>query len=167
MQEVIKPLDMAHLPVFVKESSIIPMQSLVQTTAEAPTDTLSLHIFNGKTANEFVLYEDDGKSYNYEKSDFNKRTITFNPTQHKITIGEAAGNFISKFKTVKLVLHGFSNIGQSKINGKAIKVVQGYYTMIDPVNNIDPQGANGGRRDAAQAQELSFSLSNQKQVLDY
>lgn len=167
MQEVIKPLDMAHLPVFVKESSIIPMESLVQTTAEAPTDTLSLHIFNGKTANEFVLYEDDGKSYNYEKSDFNKRTISFNPTQHKITIGETAGNFISKFKAVKLVLHGFAGLGQVKVNSKAIKISQGYYTMIDPVNNIDPQGANGGRRDAAQVQELSFGLSSQKQVLDY
>jgi alpha-glucosidase len=165
--ETIQPLNMSHLPVFVKESSIIPMQSLVQTTAEAPTDTLTLHVYNGKSANTFVLYEDDGKSYNYENNEFNKRTISFDPAARKLTIGETRGSFASKFHEVKLILHGFTNIGKIKLNSKILNGHSAYYTMIDPVNNIDPQGADGGRRDAAPVYELSFSLSNQKQVLDY
>jgi alpha-glucosidase len=69
-QEKVIPLKINKLPVYVKGGSIIPMQSLVQTTAEKPTDTLSVHIYNGSTANSFVYYEDDGKSFNYEKGDF-------------------------------------------------------------------------------------------------
>ncbi|MDB5146965.1 MAG: glycoside hydrolase family protein, partial [Mucilaginibacter sp.] len=165
--EIIQPLNMSHLPVFVKESSIIPMQSLVQTTADAPTDTLTLHVYNGKLANTFVLYEDDGKSYNYESNEFIKRSISFDPAQRKLTIGETTGNFISKFHRIKLVMHGFKNIGKIKLNSKVVNGQSAYYTMIDPVNNIDPQGADGGRRDAVPVYELDFGLSSQKQVIDY
>jgi len=106
-QEKVIALSNDRLPVYVKGGSIIPMQSLIQTTAEQPTDTLSIHIYNGSTANSFVYYEDDGKSFEYQKGDFYKRVITFDPAKHSIIFDAAEGKYISHFKNIRLILHGF------------------------------------------------------------
>jgi alpha-glucosidase len=52
-QEKIVQLSLQKLPVYVKGGSIIPMQSLVQSTSEKPTDTLTVHIFKGETKKFF------------------------------------------------------------------------------------------------------------------
>ncbi|WP_426586074.1 TIM-barrel domain-containing protein [Mucilaginibacter sp. R-33] len=166
-QEAVEPLNMSHLPVFVKESSIIPMQSLVQTTSEAPTDTLTLHIYNGRLNNTFILYQDDGKSYNYENNDFNKRVINFDPTQRKLIISEPTGNFNSRFTRLKLVMHSFKNLDKIALNNKVLNGLKGAYTMIEPVDNIDPQGLVNGKKDAAPVVEINVKLSPQKQVFEY
>ena len=49
-------LTLAKLPVFIKESSIIPMQSLVQSTSIAPTDTLMMHIYKGNIQQLYLLW---------------------------------------------------------------------------------------------------------------
>ncbi len=61
-------LGMHTLPVYIRESSIIPMQSLVQTTAEQPSDTLFMHVYKGNRENRFEYYEDDGETFAYEKA---------------------------------------------------------------------------------------------------
>ena len=54
-----------QLPIFIKASAIIPMQSLVQSTKDKPSDTLDINIYYGKEKNSFVYYEDDGSTINY------------------------------------------------------------------------------------------------------
>jgi alpha-glucosidase len=53
-QDKFVPLSLNKLPVYVKESSIIPMQSLVQTTMQKPTDTLVVNVYKGSVNNSFV-----------------------------------------------------------------------------------------------------------------
>jgi Alpha-glucosidases, family 31 of glycosyl hydrolases len=92
------------LPVYVKSGSIIPMQSLVQHTGEQPSDTLTLHIYNGAHPTEFNYYEDDGSTYAYEQGQYYRRLIRFDPVNRKITLEKVNG--ISKFNFIKLALHG-------------------------------------------------------------
>lgn len=165
-QEVIQPLTISRLPVFVKESSIIPMQSLVQSTAEMPTDTLTVHVYNGSTPGEFVYYEDDGKSYDYEKNGYYKRVISFDPSVHQIVFGAVSGDFKSKFHQVKLIMHAFKSVKQVKVDGKLIKGALKFYNMVPPVNNIDPQGNAGSNKETTPVYEANFSLSNQKQTIN-
>jgi len=98
------------LPVFVKAGSIIPMQSAIESTAQKPTDTLTLHVYNGTEIHNFVYYEDDGESFQYQTGAFYKRTIAFNPVTKTIDFSKAEGSFTSKFKFVKIIFHGFDNI---------------------------------------------------------
>jgi len=164
-QAVIQPLSVSSLPVYVKEGSIIPMQSLVQTTAEAPTDTLSLHIYNGSVANELIYYEDDGKSYSYENDGYYKRALKFNPADHSVIFDEVSGNFKSKFHAVKLIMHGFNAISQVKIDGKAITATSASYKMTpDLINNSYSPGTDSG---TAKVYEISFSINNRKQTINY
>lgn len=132
--EKILRLNMHQLPVFVKESSIIPMQSLVQSTSEQPTDTLNIHIYKGNTSNSFVYYEDDGQSYQYEKGDYYQRTITYNPAKKAIDFSDVQGSFKSKFNQLKLVFHGFS------ANDKLKAVKDDTISFLTPISKFDPQG---------------------------
>ncbi|WP_245849662.1 glycoside hydrolase family 31 protein [Hymenobacter crusticola] len=110
------PLD--RLPVFVRGGSIIPMQSPVQYTAQAPLDTLYLHIYKGDKPTSFVYYEDDGTTYAHEKGQYVKRTITLDPAARALELGKMEGSFKSKFKNVEVVFHGFESLGPVQTAGK-------------------------------------------------
>lgn len=98
------------LPVFIKGGAIIPMQSPVQSTSDEGDGILYLHIWNGATANDFVYYEDDGISYNYENGEYYKRTIRFDPEDRVVSFSAVEGSYNSKYKWLKVVLHGFGQV---------------------------------------------------------
>jgi len=97
-----------NIPIFVKESGIIPTQSLVQSTNEAPSDTLNISIYFGSKPNSFNYYEDDGKTYEYESGKYYQRNINFTPENMTIELSEKKGSYASKFKFVKIELCHFS-----------------------------------------------------------
>lgn len=114
--KVAAPLN--DLPVFVKAGSIIPMQNVIQSTKDKGDGILILNVWNGKGANSFTYYEDDGSSYDYHRGDYYKRNITFDPNKKEIVLGSTEGSFRSKYTQIKLELHGFRKNASIKINGK-------------------------------------------------
>ena len=137
-REKMLTLSFHQLPVYVKESSIIPMQSLIQNTAEKPTDTLQLHIYKGSVKNKFVYYEDDGETYDYEKGAFYKRTLRYEPGL--LTLEAATGSLPSKFRHIRLVLHGFDRQEKIAVDGKEVSLQQSRAAFIQPISRFDPQG---------------------------
>jgi alpha-glucosidase len=111
------PAPLTDLPVFVKAGSIIPMQSVVQSTNDKGDGILQIHIWNGSEANSFVYYEDDGTSYDYERGSYYKRVIRFDPVRKMVVLSEVDGPFDSRFTSIKLLLHGFGKI-QLKDEGR-------------------------------------------------
>lgn len=139
-QEKITELAYHKLPVYVRESSIVPMQSLIQTTAEMPTDTLNIHVYQGDANNTFVYYEDDGQSFDYEDGGYYKRNINYLPGKKVISFDKVAGSFKSKFHTIKVYLHGFEEVSSVKINGKTASLKDDFVSFLTPVTRFDPQG---------------------------
>jgi alpha-glucosidase len=137
-QEKIYALSIRKLPVFVKEGSIIPMQSLIQSTSMKPTDTLQIHIYNGEAENSFIYYEDDGESYEFEKGSYHKRLIEFNPASRSIMLKKPEGNFHSKFRFIKFILHGFDCSSVAHSGTFSIPVKDEAYSMI----NYAPESSN-------------------------
>jgi alpha-glucosidase len=131
-QKIIQ-LSSSKLPVYVKQSSIIPMQSLVQSTSVKPTDTLVVNVYQGEVPNQYVYYEDDGESYAYENGAFYKRAITYNPAKHAITFAKVEGEAASKFNHIKLVLHGFGANLKGSWNDD-------FVSYLTPISKFDPQG---------------------------
>ncbi|NLR64824.1 DUF4968 domain-containing protein [Chitinophaga varians] len=140
-QDIITPLNIKTLPVYVKESSIVPMQSLVQSTREKPADTLFLHLYKGSQPNTFVYYEDDGESFSYEKGDFYERAITYDPAQQTLTLQRPKGSYGSQFHHIKLILHGFDSKQRITVNGSATTVSAGPFSFLSPISRFDPQGS--------------------------
>ncbi|RKR80243.1 alpha-glucosidase [Mucilaginibacter gracilis] len=115
------PAPLTDLPVFIKASAIIPMQTTIQSTAEKGDGTLQLHIWNGTEANEFIYYEDDGLTYNYQQGQYYKRQIRFYPAKKQIVLDIPEGTFKSKFTQFNLVLHGFDKVNSLTINADVKK----------------------------------------------
>jgi alpha-glucosidase len=109
--ERVLELRQEHLPVYIKAGSIIPRESLVQTTAQAPSDTLDLHVYAGRDTTSFTYYEDDGETYAYEQGDYYQRTIKTAPGS--VTLGRVEGRRPSKFRYIRVVLHGAFAAGWS------------------------------------------------------
>lgn len=142
-KEMIVELSMQKLPVYVKGSSIVPMQSLIQNTTEKPADTLTLHVYNGTEANTFVYYEDDGSSFDYEKGVFYKRAITFDPAQKRIAFAQAEGTYHTKFKYIRLMLHGFEQANAATTDGAALPVKDDGFSFLRQISKFDPEKSAG------------------------
>ena len=134
-------LTVQKLPVFVKGGSIIPMQTVVQSTAFAPSDTLMIHLYKGSTPNSFVYYEDDGKTFSYENGDFYRRTISYDPASGMLSFSKAEGKRNSKFRQVAIVLHGFDATTSISANNANASVQKSNTYMLAEISKFDPQGA--------------------------
>lgn len=124
-QKIAAEAGLYKLPLYIKAGSIIPMQQLVESTAENSGDTLFVHLYAGKEKNQYQYYEDDSRTYNYEKGKFFKRLIAYDPQNQTVSFDKKEGAFDSRFRMIKLVMHGFSaaDLKNITVNGK-IKTVR-------------------------------------------
>ena len=72
------PID--KLPLFVRAGSIIPLGSAVDSTADKQT-IAKVQVWPGANA-EFDLYQDDGRTYAYEKGDFQLTHLEWDESAH-------------------------------------------------------------------------------------
>ena len=82
-QEVVRAVDLATMPLYVRAGSIIPLDPVRQFTSQVVTDPTELRIYPG-TDGTFTLYDDDGHTLDYLKNDgirirmsWNDKTKTF------------------------------------------------------------------------------------------
>jgi len=129
-QERIVELAIQKLPVYVKGSSIVPVQSLVQSTSERPDGTLAIHVYKGDADSSTTYYEDDGASFAYEKGEYYRRAIRYDAGARRITIGAVEGSFKSKFGKLEIVLHGFGDAPSLQVNGKALATAAGKFGFL-------------------------------------
>lgn len=99
--KVAAPID--QIPVFVKAGSIVPLGAPIQSTATKQAIAQIL-VYPGKDA-EFTLYDDDGRSYDYEKG---KNTVTsrlrWNQADGKLTASGGEKDFAANAsKLVKVI----------------------------------------------------------------
>jgi alpha-glucosidase len=120
--EVTVDAPLNDLPVFVKASGIIPMQSDIQHTSQKPSPVLDIHLYNGNQVNSFVYYEDDGATYNYEMGQYFSRTITFDPQRKSLVFSKPEGSFSSKFSTYRIILHSFDDVSTFKSGSQTLSV---------------------------------------------
>jgi len=105
--DIVVSAPLTELPVFVKAGSIIPQQSLVQNTSENTDGILYLHLYAGDEKGTFTYYEDDGVSFDDQKNIYCKREIILDTRGHKLTLGQQSGTYVSRFKKIRLIFHGF------------------------------------------------------------
>ncbi|QEC67902.1 glycoside hydrolase family 31 protein [Panacibacter ginsenosidivorans] len=127
-----------QLPIYIKASAIIPMQSLVQSTKQKPADTLFLHVYYGKEKNTFTYYEDDGNTMAYKNGNFCKRNIEFDPISKQLIVSAQEGTYTSDFHNIKLMLHGFDkSINKIDVNYKPVLTGDDHVQLLNALENLD------------------------------
>ena len=82
---ITRPVDLATMPIYVREGAIIPFDPVRQYTNEKVSEPTTLKIFTGKNGS-YTLYEDDGISLDYLKGKAALTHITWNDQLKVLTI---------------------------------------------------------------------------------
>lgn len=81
-QTIVADAPIGTLPLFVRAGSIVPLGSEVQS-AQQPQTIASVRVYPG-TNGEFTLFQDDGRTYAYEKDGRKITKLTWNDRAHQL-----------------------------------------------------------------------------------
>ena len=81
-----------RVPMFVRAGSILPLGPEMQYVGEKSWDNLELRIYPGADGS-FLLYEDEGDSYNYEKGAYSTIAFQWNDRTRTLTIADRQGSY--------------------------------------------------------------------------
>jgi len=101
------------IPLYVKTGSIVPMGPYLQYATEKAADPVEIRIYTGADA-EFVLYEDENDTYNYELGKYATIAMTWNEAENTFSMGDRKGDFpgMLKDRTFRIVwVNGKNGIG--------------------------------------------------------
>jgi alpha-D-xyloside xylohydrolase len=84
------PLD--RMPLYVRAGSIVPMGPDVEYTSQKAAEPIELRVYRGADA-RFLLYEDEGDSYDYEKGVHATISFSWDENTQRLTIGDRIGTY--------------------------------------------------------------------------
>ncbi|HEX8764572.1 MAG TPA: TIM-barrel domain-containing protein [Candidatus Acidoferrum sp.] len=90
-REIDRPVDLETLPLFIREGTILPLGPVKQCVNERVDGQLSTTVYPG-TDGEFLLYEDDGISFNYRKGDWMGIQLRWNDPQRVLAMHLTPGS---------------------------------------------------------------------------
>ncbi|MCC4214227.1 glycoside hydrolase family 31 protein [Leeuwenhoekiella parthenopeia] len=101
---VLCPLD--QIPIFLKEGAMIPTQKLVQTLDAKTPQEILLNIYPG-TESTLLLYDDDGKSLDYQKGRLSTTafSLTADEEHIRLTKKELKQAYKLENRTYRYLLH--------------------------------------------------------------
>jgi alpha-glucosidase (family GH31 glycosyl hydrolase) len=90
-REVTRAVDLETIPIYIRAGAIIPFGPVKQYTGEKVDEPLSVSIYPGSDGS-FLLYEDDGKSFDYRKGAWMGTQMDWNDSRRVLTLRLAEGS---------------------------------------------------------------------------
>ena len=120
-REIERSVDLETIPLYVRAGSILPLGPVKQFTGERVDEPLSVSIYPGADAS-FLLYEDDGASFNYRKGEWMGIQMTWDDAHRKLNLRLAPGSRLLAAGTKAVTLQ----LGETKrsvtFEGKPVDV---------------------------------------------
>lgn len=111
-----------RVPMFVRAGSILPLGPEMQYTGEKAWDNLEIRLYPGADGT-FMLYEDEGDSYNYERGIYSTIPFHWNDRSHTLTIGNRQGQYPGMLTNRKFTVVMPNGTSQTvNYNGKEVAV---------------------------------------------
>ncbi len=89
--EIERSVDLETMPLHVRAGAILPMAPLRQWVDQRVDGPLSLTIYPGRDSS-FVLYEDDGRTFDYRRGDWMGIDMSWRDTARVLTMRLAKGS---------------------------------------------------------------------------
>jgi alpha-glucosidase (family GH31 glycosyl hydrolase) len=90
-REISREVDLETLPLFVRAGAILPMGPVKQYTGEKVDGPLSMTIYPGADGS-FLLYEDDGKSFDYRRGEWMGIQMKWDNSRRALSLRLAPGS---------------------------------------------------------------------------
>lgn len=99
------PVSLERIPVYVKAGTILPLADACQHTGEVADAPWEIRVYPGADG-EFVVYEDEGTNYQYEKGQFATFGITWKDRKSELTLQPRKGRFpgMNESRMLKIVI---------------------------------------------------------------
>jgi alpha-glucosidase (family GH31 glycosyl hydrolase) len=110
-REITAAADLQTLPLFVRAGSILPLGPVKQYVDEQTKEPLSVSIYPGTDAS-FLLYEDDGSSFNYRKGEWMGIQMTWNDERKVLRLQHAPGSRMLP-PTPRTILFRLANLSRN------------------------------------------------------
>ncbi len=91
-QTITAQAPLARTPVFVRAGAIVPRTVVQQYVDEQRDAPVTLEVYTGADG-RFALYEDDGRSYGYERGQSSRIPLQWNEAKNELTIGAREGSW--------------------------------------------------------------------------
>jgi alpha-D-xyloside xylohydrolase len=125
------PID--RMPIFAKAGSIIAFGPIVDSTKDKE-DPTEIRIYPGQNGH-FLLYDDEGDSYRYEKGNHATISLDWNDRTHTLSVGKRQGRFpgMIESRTLRVYVVGEGNgVGiRSQSNPEAVVHYDGSAQVIN------------------------------------
>jgi len=120
-REISRPVDLETTPLYIRAGSILPLGPVKQFVDEKVDEPLSISIYPGADAS-FLLYEDDGISFNYRKGEWTGIQMAWDDKRKKLSLQLAPGSRILTHEAKPIIVQ----LGEAKrsisFSGKLIEV---------------------------------------------
>ncbi len=90
-REISRRIDLETIPLYVRAGSILPLAPVKQYAGEKVEEPLTLSIYPGANTS-FLLYEDDGSSFNYRKGEWMGIQMAWKDAERKFNLQLASGS---------------------------------------------------------------------------
>lgn len=120
------------VPLFIKSGAIIPTQDFMNYVGEKPVNNIYLDVFPDKTVSSFRYYDDDGKTYDYEKGVYFIQNMTAqdNGDSANFKISHKEGSYTPELKNYIVKMHGKDG-NKVSINGTDLKKFNSYEELVN------------------------------------
>jgi alpha-glucosidase/alpha-D-xyloside xylohydrolase len=118
-REITRPVDLETLPLYVRAGAIVPMGPLKQYTAENVEGPTTLTVYPGANG-AFLLYEDDGSSFNYRKGEWMGLEMVWNDARKALTVKLAGGSKL--LRKPELEVKSGNETRRATFEGRAVEV---------------------------------------------
>jgi alpha-glucosidase (family GH31 glycosyl hydrolase) len=120
-REIKRAVDLEIMPLFVAAGTILPFGPIKQYTSQETDQPLSISIYPGADAS-FLVYEDDGRSFDYRRGEWMGTRLSWNDDRRTLTLSLEPGSRmlgpLQRTTSVKL-LHSEKTVA---FNGKPVQV---------------------------------------------
>lgn len=119
--ETTREVDLETIPLYVKAGAIVPIGPVKQHTGEESSEPLVLRVYPGADG-RMTLYEDDGKSFDYEKGAFMRIACSWDDGSRTLSLKADAKGRIPKGKVFAVEMAGGAGSKRLSMTGESASV---------------------------------------------
>jgi alpha-glucosidase/alpha-D-xyloside xylohydrolase len=123
-REIDRPVDLETLPLYVRSGSILIMGPIRQYALQDNPQPLSAVVYPG-TDGEFMLYEDDGQTFDYRRGEMMWTLLQWNDRANRVTLSLKEGSKrLRPFpRQIEFRLAGSSRVSSANFDGRPIDLL--------------------------------------------
>lgn len=134
IQYAIDNITWSDIPLFIKEGAIIPTMEYMDYIGQKEASTIKVDVFPSNEESQFMYYEDDGQTYDYEDMGYFKQYITTKKTDDrvKVNFSPVQGLYNPEVEEYIVRIHQVTG-NQLLLNGRELDI----YNSMNELDSVD------------------------------